>query len=507
MSKPIPPLDLMWLIMETPASPTHVGALLLFEKPKGRPGVVREIVQAYRSYEPTPPFNYIAELGGASRPGFRETASYDPHYHVQHIALPEGATYDDLLRLVADLHEPMLDRGRPLFRNWLIDGVPDNMFAVYTKVHHAIVDGVSGTKRLYSSLSSSSRRGVPPPAFAAELPVRKPRAPQALLDRLTELGVSATKQTLALRDVSLGAFRKGLATLLGAGPVGSLPFSAQHGPMNEPMQMARSLATLSLPLEEMHAVGRHFGATLNDLAVTIVDEGVHRYLRGTGRAYPHRLVAMVPMSLRDDGDTEAGTKASAMFVHLGEPEPTVVERIAQVVAAMDAAKQELRSMSRDAAMVYAVAALGFAELTTATHVDRVTPPLANLVISNVPGARARMYLDGAPLVDNFPISAIAASIGLNATLTSYHDRMDFGFVGNGASMYDLPELARHVKDAYEELKAVTSRQHRRPRASKARGGALVRPGTTATDQYGVTRPRPAPCTPQTSAAGTVTARE
>ena len=144
------------------------------------------------------------------------------------------------------------------------------------------------------------------------------------------------------------------------------------------------------------------------------------------------------MSLRDEGDTEAATKASAMFVHLGEHDASVTERIAQVVAAMGTAKQELRSMSKDAAMMYAVAVLGVAEVRTATHVDRVTPPLANLVISNVPGATGkdvpeRRRAARAPI----PVSAIAASVGLNATLTSYHDRMDFGFVGNGAAMYDL----------------------------------------------------------------------
>jgi WS/DGAT/MGAT family acyltransferase len=244
--------------------------------------------------------------------------------------------------------------------------------------------------------------------------------------------------------------------------------------MNEPLQMARSVATLSLPLDEMHATGKHFGATLNDLAVTIVDEGVHRYLRQTGRDFPHRLVAFCPVSLRDEGDTAAGTRASAMFVHLGEHEATVVERIEQVVAAMDAGKQELRSMSKDAAMVYAVALLGVAELTTATHVDRVTPPLANMVISNVPGGRDRLYLNGAALVGTFPVSAIAMSVGLNATLTSYHERMDFGFVGSGASMYDLPQLARHVEEAYEELKVAASKRRAvrertaRPRAAKPR---------------------------------------
>jgi WS/DGAT/MGAT family acyltransferase len=467
MSTPIPPLDLMWLIMETQASPTHVGALLLFEKPKGRPHVVREIVEAYRSYEPTPPFNYVPELGGTSRPHFREATSFDPNYHTQHVALPEGATYDDLLRLVADLHEPMLDRGRPLFRDWIIDGVPENLFAIYTKAHHSIVDGISGTKRLYASFSSSPRGVIPPPAFAAEVPVRKPRPPKALVDRLADLGISATKQSLALRDVSVGALKKGLASLLGAEPVGSAPFTAHRGPMNDPLQMARSVATLSLSLEEMHAVGRHFGATLNDLAVTLVDEGVHRYLRQTGRAFPHRLVAFCPVSLREEGDTAAGTKASAMFVHLGEHEATVVQRIEQVVAALGAGKQELRSMSRDAAMVYAVALLGVAELTTATHIDRVTPPLANMVISNVPGGRERLYLNGAALVGTFPVSAIAMSVGLNVTLTSYHERMDFGFVGSGTTMYDLPQLARHTEDAYEELKAAASKR-RAPRRRAAR---------------------------------------
>jgi WS/DGAT/MGAT family acyltransferase len=465
MARQIPPLDLMWLIMETQASPTHVGALLLFEKPRGRPQAVREIVAAYRSFEPTPPFNYIPELVGAGMPRFVEATSYDPHYHNQHLALPEGATYDDLLRLVADLHEQMLDRDRPLFRNWIIDGVPDNLFAIYAKVHHAIIDGVSGTRRLYSSLSTGARQAIQPPAFAAEQPVRKPRPPKDLVDRLAELGFSATRQTLAFRDVSFGAIRKRIARMLGAEPIGSAPFTAQRGPMNESLQMARSVATLSLPLDEMHAVGRHFDATLNDVAVTIVDEGVHRYLRQTGRAFPHRLVAFCPVSLRGEGDSEAGTQASAMFVHLGEHEATVVERIKQVVTAMGAGKQELRSMSKDAAMTYAVALLGIAELTTATHIDRVTPPLANVVISNVPGARQQMYLNGAPLVGTFPVSAIAMSVGLNATLTSYSDRMDFGFVGNGATMYDLPELARHVQQAYEELRLAASHRHAAVRAA------------------------------------------
>jgi WS/DGAT/MGAT family acyltransferase len=242
--------------------------------------------------------------------------------------------------------------------------------------------------------------------------------------------------------------------------------------MNEPLATARSLATLSLPLHEMREVGRHFHATLNDVVVTVVDEGVHRYLRGTGRAFPHRLVAMCPMSLREEGDTEAATKASAMFVHLGAPDATVAERVVEVVAAMGKAKEELRAMSKEAAMLYAIAVLGLAELGRTTGVGRVAPPPANLVISNVPGAKQTMYLNGARLLGTYAVPAIAASVGLNVTVSSYADSMDFGFGANGATMYRLPDLARHVADAYAELKAAarggarSGRHSRNPRRTK-----------------------------------------
>ncbi len=199
--------------------------------------------------------------------------------------------------------------------------------------------------------------------------------------------MAAITQVGALSDVSLGALRKTVAGLTGAHLEGSLPFTAQHAPTNEPLHMARTFATLSLPLEEMHEVGRHFGATLNDVAATIVDAGLHRYLRETGRAFAHRFNAFIPVSLRADGDTAIGTRVSAMFVPLGEPAAPAPERLRQVVASIASGKQELRAMSKDAAMTYAVGIVGLAGLAASTHLDRVGHPAANLVISNVPGAK------------------------------------------------------------------------------------------------------------------------
>lgn len=273
MTKPIPPLDLSWLLIESPAGTTHVGAMLLFKKPAGRGPIVREIVEAYRACPPAPPFNYVPELLVRGVPHFREVASWDPYYHIGHLALPAGASYDDLLRLVADLHEPQLDRDRPLFRCWVIDGVPDRMFAIYTKTHHSIIDGESGLKRLYAGLSTSDRHTVPTPGFALSMPAPAPHPPTPLVEKIADSIRGAFTEVTALNQVSVGALRKVLAGLVGSHLQGSLPFVAQHAPTNVPLKIGRRFATLSLPLEEMREVGRHFGATLNEC-------GGHRCRRG-----------------------------------------------------------------------------------------------------------------------------------------------------------------------------------------------------------------------------------
>ena len=172
------------------------------------------------------------------------------------------------------------------------------MFAIYTKTHHSIIDGESGLKRLYAGLSTSIERTVPTPAlrWACRNPrrTRRRRSHERIADSIR----GAITQVEALNQVSVGALRKMLAGLLGSHLEGSLPFAAQHAPTNAPLKIGRRFATLSLPLEEMHEVGQHFGATLNDVAVTVVDAGLHAYLRETGRAFGHPFIAMCPVSLR-----------------------------------------------------------------------------------------------------------------------------------------------------------------------------------------------------------------
>jgi len=451
LSKQIPLMDLMMLLAETQSNPMHVCGLVLFEKPGGRRGLVKEIVEAYRAARPTPPFDSVPELSGTHTPRWQQADNYDPRYHVQHIAMPAGARYEDLLHLAGDLHETMLDRGRPLFRVWVIDQVPGRRFAVFVKMHHAIIDGVSAARRVNASLRTTRHKGVPKPLFAVDVAVRKPRPPKALVKRLLGLSTNATSQYMAL----LGSLRKGLWNRIGLSTQGSVPFAAHRGPMNEPVLNARTVATLSLPLDAMRRVGKHYGATLNDVAMAVIDAGVHRYLYEQNQPFEHRLVAMCPVSLRETDDGSDGTKVSAVFVRMGKPGTGVAERLVQVAESMNEAKEEVRGMSRETALGHAAGMMAIAGLGAVTHADRVTRPSANLVISNIPGWDRQLYLNGAPLVGLYPVSAIAAGVGLNATVISCNGSMDFGFVGNGASLHDLPALADHVAQAWRELEQAT----------------------------------------------------
>lgn len=468
MSTAIPPLDLGWLLIESPGNTTHVGAMLLFKKPPGRRSLVREIVQAYRGHSPLPPFNYVPELLNVGAPHFREVDGWDPHYHVAHLALPAQSSYEDLLRLVADLHENMLDRHRPLFRCWIIDGVPGGRFAIYTKSHHSIVDGVSGLKMLYQGLSLTDEPSIPTPPFALPRPKREPTTSSPPLHRLTEAVRGAVARVGAVNQISYSALRKALTAVLGSHVEGSLPFVAPHAPTNVPLRQARGFATLTLPLEEMHQIGHRHGATLNDIAAAVIDHGLHTYLRATGNPYAREFIAMCPVSLRSDADSVVGTRVSAMFVRLGAPAASVDERLRQVAHSVATAKTELGAMSADTAMTYSVALITLAGVGASTHLDRLGHPACNLVISNVPGATETHYLNGAELTGIFPVSALAASIGLNVTLTSYRDHMDFGFVANSAAIGDVHGLAEHTRRAYTDLTTQTLRPSSRVRGATAR---------------------------------------
>ena len=351
----------------------------------------------------------------------------------------------------------MLDRNRPLCRCWVIDGVAGGRFAIYTKTHHSIIDGVSGLKKLYDGLSLSDELAIPAPAFALPGPSPSSSTSPSALRRLTDAVHGLLTQVGAVNQISLGAVRKALSAVFGSHVEGSLPFVAGRAPTNAPLQQARGFATLSLPLEEMHEIGHHHGATLNDVAADVIDHGLHAYLRERTRPTP--TSSSLCVRCRSAATViYCGYTVSAIFVRLGEP------------AAID-----YRQATPGGPLGH------HGQKGARRHVDgrgddlwrrpprpgrrgRFDPPRAHRPPSvqpgdlKRPGRRETRYLNGAQLIGIFPVSAMAASIGLNVTFSSYCDHMDFGFVANAAAIGDVHALAQHTRRAYADLKTEISRR-------------------------------------------------
>ena len=481
MSRNIPPLDLLWLLVESQDAPMHVGAVLVFERaPRGRADLVAEIVRSYRAAPPRPPFTHVPELLNVGMPHWRTVREVDLEHHVQHLVLPPAATETTFVRLIEDLDEPMLDRNRPGFRVWLIEGLPDNRFAMYLKAHHSLIDGMSALARVAASLATSPRARLRPPFFAVDVDGPSARRSKGWAEQLARFNTATWQQTAAIKDVSTSLVMTTIRRLLANAAGGNQPFTAPHLPMNEPIRTARSLALLTLPLAEMRAAGHAFGGTVNDVAATVVDAGLHRYLAAIGRKSTAPLVAMCPVSLRDADDKAAETKVSAIFVPLGAPDAPIAQRMEQVIASMNAGKDEIRAMSKDAAMLYGISVMGLGAVAEAAHVGRMTGHLANFVLSNVPGPREEHYLGGARVAAVHPISALGAAIGLNVTLASYAGSVGFGFVANGQALPDLTDLARYTSEAFADLQAAaTRRAKRKVSVDQARVDHLARPDAAA----------------------------
>jgi WS/DGAT/MGAT family acyltransferase len=272
---------------------------------------------------------------------------------------------------------------------------------------------------------------------------------------------------------SLRVLEQALEGLRGFSPRQTRAFTAPHTPMNDPIYNARSISHTVLPLERMKRVARATGATLNDVALTLLDAGVNRYLRAAGRAPDHPLVALCPVSLREGEAREATTNVAAIFPPLGDVNAPVDRRLKQVMASTRSAKEQLHSLGKDAAYAYAVVAFALAESLAIAHPEALGLPMlpANMLVSNVRGPAETLYLNGARLEALFPVSTLIVAVGLNVTFMSYDGKVILGFTANGSALPEVESLARYTEQAFEALERKTVRPTARGRATarRARG--------------------------------------
>lgn len=463
--KPLSGLDAAFLHLETPETPMHVGSLHLYRvPPRSREGyferVKRHVADRMRL---VPVFTRrIASLPlDLASPVWVEDREVDLGHHMRRARLPRPGTMAQLENLVARLHAQPLDRERPLWEFHVIEGLASGEVAWYTKIHHATLDGAAGVKLAEALLDASPRgRRIPPPPRKLEpSPGMGELLGAAVAKSVSEYGKFLRAMPDAARLVAGGlASLSSLNTAPKAGTRRGLPVGPAT-PFNVPIGPGRAYATASIPLAGVKAVAKRFDAKVNDVVLALVSGAARSYLLSK-RALPEKpLVAAMPVSLRADGDSVFSTRATMVLANLATHLDDPRERLEAIRDSAGRAKSltlkarsvipmDLPALGLPWVLSGIARAYGYAQGV------RAFPPLANLVVSNVPGPQAPLYLAGARMLSWWPVSIVEHGLGVNVTVQSYAGSLDFGILAAKAAAPDVRKLAAALYDAHGEIQKI-----------------------------------------------------
>lgn len=459
---PLNPIDISWTQVESRDTPMHVAGLMPFLLPEDAPpDYLRDLVTDLRaSREFMPPWNYCLRGPGLTHPmpAWVEQEELDLEYHVRHSALPRPGGQRELGQLVARLHSQPLDLTRPPWEFHLIEGLEDRRFAIYLKMHHSLIDGISGVRLLTRCMSDDPVKSRDLPPFwspSLEKLARKERAAplQLTFDSVLRSLLDAVGSQVRSVPQLARAFASMVVPGAESDPAFKVPFDAPKSVMNGRIRSQRRVATQLFPLERLKAVARNGGCTLNDVVVAICGGALRRFLIDEDELPDKSLTAGIPVSVRPADDEGTGTAVTFMIATLGTDIDDAAARLAAVAASTQAAKAHFRTLPRDAITQYTMLLMGPSIVSMLTPIAGRTRPMFNVTVSNVPGPTRPLYFRGARMEASYPISLISHGIGLNITCQSYADVLAFAFVGCRDTLPHLQNLALYTREALEELEA------------------------------------------------------
>ncbi|MGH3634680.1 MAG: WS/DGAT/MGAT family O-acyltransferase, partial [Mycobacterium sp.] len=365
----------------------------------------------------------------------------DIDYHLRRSALPSPGRVRDLLELTSLLHGSLLDRHRPLWEGHFVEGLSDGRFALYTKFHHALVDGVSAMKLMQRTMSTDPNDQEMRAIWS--LPRRRHSASRSRWQVISQLAGSVAALAPSTLSLARAALIEQQLTL---------PFAAPRTMLNVRIGGARRCAAQSYSLGRVKSIKQAAGVSFNDVVLAMC-AGALRYYLADQHALPDTpLVAMVPVSLRKDDESDSGgNMVGSILCNLATHVDDPANRLAAISESMRRNKKVFSELPRLQAM--ALSALLIAPLALAAvpgYVSSARPPF-NVVISNVPGPTEPMYWGGARLDGNYPMSIALDGQALNITVVNNADKLDFGLVGCRRSVPHLQRLLGHLETSLKDL--------------------------------------------------------
>ncbi len=461
-------LDTSFLNLETSSTPMHVASVAIIDGGAFDFEATRAHIESRLHLLPPFRWKLVVVPFGIDQPYWIEDPDFDLEFHVRRIALPPPGNDEQLAEQVARIHARPLDRSRPLWEVYFIENVRNGDVGVFTKMHHAAIDGVSGAEILTTLLDTSPD---PQPPVDVPQPAAWATRHPSQLEMLARgaLGV-ATRPAHAWRTLqhtvqAMPAIGRQVGMALsrispGERALARPKIQAPPTPFNAPISPHRRVAFRSIPLDMVKAIKNARGTTVNDVVMAACAGALRSYLMERDALPDRPLQAMVPISVRtDDEQGTMGNRVTSMVALLPTDVDNPLDRLESSSAAMQVAKERnaipadlLADYSQFATPgVGARAARAVARLRWA---DRFRTPV-NVVISNIPGPAIPLYYAGAQLKNLYPISAIVDGIGLNITLQSYLGSMDFGLVACRRLVPDLWDLMDLIEAEFESLAATS----------------------------------------------------
>jgi WS/DGAT/MGAT family acyltransferase len=452
----IPPLDAAWLALESRDTPMHVGGLFEFTLPKDAPpDYLKQEFERMREPHAIPaPWNLKlveAPLIGGRAPFMRETRDVDLDYHIRHSALPHPGGQRELGILVSRLHSHQLDLHRPLWEVHLIEGLEGNRFAMYSKIHHSLVDGVSGMRLIMRALSTDpNERGMA--SFWTVGAGERPRHNERHDGPLGALGRPLGALRGAVAAVG-GLSRAALDLAVAAVDDRALqaPYRAPASVLGGKLGGQRRFATQQYELARVKRLARAADCTLNDVVLYLCGTALRRYLAEHARVPDRPLVAGIPVNLREADDQSMGTAIGIMLAELGTNVADPMQRLRAIARSTAEAKHHLGELPPEARTSYTL-------LINAPYIAALVAGLGgrapipfNLGISNVPGPTEPLYLNGSRLDALSPLSLLMHGNALNITCVSYAGTLNFGLTGARDTLPHLQRLAIYMGDALVQI--------------------------------------------------------
>lgn len=450
------PGDSFFLVTESDNTPNQVGVLVRLKLPKGAPkSYVADMVKHFKTFPvKESPFNkkLAPNSIGDPLPSWEIEKDVDLDYHLRHSALPYPGGERELAQLISRLHSIPLDHARPMWEIHAIEGLKGGCFALYSKMHHALVDGVAGSKMVarWTSISDEVDENFKP-LWAQPKPKRQKRAAKdatptaSLIDQVTDPLKSVAGVAAATWDTLLGGRGKGTPGLVS-------PYTAPETILNVPVGPARRVSIVEFKTERLKKVAKALDGTLNDVVMAMCGGALRGYLQEQNALPKKRLVGQVPVSIRPKDGPDEGNAIGMILANLGTDIADPLERFKAVNQSMSAGKTMLRSMS--VAQITAYAALVTLPFTIGQITgigNRRQKPMSNVVISNVPGPQEKRYLNGAEVLNISPISFIMQGQALNITQFSYDDRISFVYIACRKSLPSVQKLVPHTEQALKDL--------------------------------------------------------